>query len=100
MAGVVLQGQAATHAYDGSRGGLALCPMVGTVGYTVVLAYAPPTDVLTLAVEGCGSVAGSDGRAQLSFIGGPCARFDVTVHGTSVERAAVYEARVEESREA
>lgn len=98
MAGVVREGESRRHAYDGSQGGLVLCLMVGTVGYTVTLVYSPASDVLTLSVEGRGSVEGRDGRATLSFVGGPCASFPVTVAGTRVATAAAYDVYVTESR--
>lgn len=97
MAGVLRQGERAGHEYDGSHGGLLLCPMVDTVAYTVTLTYAPASDTLTLRVPGRGSATGSGGHAQLSFIGGPCARFDVEVLGTSVADLAAYEVRVTEA---
>lgn len=98
MAGVLRQGQRADHTYDGSQGGLVLCPMVDTVGYTVTLTYAPKNDTLTLRVPGRGTATGTNGHAQLSFISGPCARFDIEIYGTTVANLAAYEVHVTEAR--
>lgn len=97
LAGVVLQGQTNHHVYDGGHGGLVSCPMVGVVGYAVTLTWAPTTDTLTLSVPGRGSATDDDGSATVWFIGGPCARFDIRVTGTSVENVAAYQIRVSQT---
>lgn len=98
MAGAVRTGQTHVHTYDGTRGGLILCPMVGVVGYAVYLTWAPTSDALTLTVPGRGSATDDDGSAMVWFTGGPCARFEVRVTGTSVDTLAAYQIRVTETQ--
>ena len=87
-AGSVGQGGAASYAYSthGDQPCLAIYqPRV----FTVTLAYAPPSDVLTLSV-GTASATGSGGAATLSFVDNYCTAFTVRVVGTSVASSAEY----------
>lgn len=85
--GVVTQGQTRTHAFDNDPANQG-CPHVMTT-YTVMVGYAPATDVLTLSV-GTSSVTGSNGQASLSLSASWCTAFDIRVTGTSVRAAAGY----------
>lgn len=85
--GVVRDGETRTHVFDNDPLGSG-CPHVMTT-YTVSLAYAPGSDVLTLAV-GTAGVTGSAGQASLSLAASWCTRFSVHVTGTDVRAAAGY----------
>ena len=87
-AGSVSQGTTSSTGYSthGDQPCLAIyMPRV----YTVTLAYAPPTDALTLSV-GALSATGSEGHATLSFVANYCTAFTVSVTGTSVADSATY----------
>ena len=85
--GVVTQGQTRTHAFDNDPADQG-CPHVMTT-CTVLLAYTPASDVLTLSV-GSSSATGSNGQASLSLSASWCTAFDIRVTGTSVRAAAGY----------
>lgn len=87
-AGVVRQGETNVHAFDNTpRDGTACVDLVTT--WTVTLAYAPPTDVLTLSAGGK-TATGSGGVARVSFASGVCTAFTIQVTGASVAAAAAY----------
>ncbi|HWH08725.1 MAG TPA: hypothetical protein VNX21_05955, partial [Candidatus Thermoplasmatota archaeon] len=87
VGGVVRQDETQTHAFD-NRPRDGLCPEVMTT-WTVTLAYAPATDVLTLSAGGR-TVEGHDGLARVSFPAGVCTSFTIEVTGTRVTAAAAY----------
>lgn len=92
-AGALVQGQAMAHLYDDHppEG----CPdWFAPVWYTVTLRYQPPTDALTLHVEGHGSALGAHGYASISWEGDGCQAFVLAVEGTRVATIAAYEAHV------
>lgn len=89
--GLVRQDQTNYHHYNNNPLNWDCIQIVTT--YTVVLTYAPPTDVLTLGV-GMMSVDGSNGRAVISFQAGVCAAFTIRVTGTSVANTAAYDVSV------
>lgn len=87
--GFVRQGETDVHFYDNAPDNPdQICPQIG-VFYTATLTYAPPSDTLTLTVDG-ESVTGSNGSATLTFVEGVCAEFDVRVTGTQVGDRARY----------
>lgn len=87
-AGVLAQGETRTHAFDNTpRDGNACIHLATT--WTVTLAYAPPTDTLTLRAGGA-TATGHDGLASVSFVSGVCTAFSIEVAGTSVENVAAY----------
>lgn len=57
--------------------------------YTVTLAYAPPTDTLSISVGGLTDV-GSLGAGSISFVANYCTAFDITVVGVEVTDKAAY----------
>lgn len=87
FAGVVTQGQTKTHLYDNNPSNNPCLHIMAT--YTVTLAYAPASDVLTLSV-GAATATGSNGVASLSLARSQCTSFTVAVSGTSVGDAAAY----------
>lgn len=87
FAGVVTAGQTKSHLYDNNPTNSACIQIV--VPYTVTLAYAPPTDTLTLSAGGV-TATGANGRATVSFWSGYCTSFGITVSGDSVLHTAGY----------
>lgn len=85
--GTVVQGETDMHYFKNYSKG-ELCPDVMRT-YTVVLEYAPTTDVLTLTAAGI-EAAGSGGWAAVSFDASACTEFDVLVTGTQVASVASY----------
>lgn len=90
-AGTVRQGETDAHEYDNHPKHGACLQIV--TRWTVTLAYAPATDVLTLEVEGL-AATGANGLATLSFLAGVCTAFTVQVTGTSVATEAAYSVAV------
>jgi hypothetical protein len=86
-AGVVAQGETDVHRFNNNPGNFDCIQMVTT--YTVNLAYAPATDVLTLSAGGK-TATGSNGVASVTFQAGVCTAFDIRVSGTQVANAAAY----------
>lgn len=87
--GFVVQGETDVHHYDNTPDNPdQICPQIGVL-YTATLTYTPPSDTLTLMVNG-ESVTGSGGSATLTFVEGVCAEFDVRVTGTQVATRARY----------
>lgn len=87
-AGVVREGETNAHVFDNTpREGTACIDLATT--WTVTLAYAPATDVLTLSAGGK-TATGSNGVASVSFMSGVCTAFTIEVTGTSVETVAAY----------
>lgn len=87
-AGLVAQGETRTHDFDNTpRDGNACIHLATT--WTVTLAYAPPTDTLTLRAGGV-TATGRDGVASVSFVSGVCTAFAIEVEGTRVENVAAY----------
>lgn len=88
-AGTVRQGESDAHAFDNRPPSkLGDCVALATT-WVVTLAYAPPTDVLTLAAGGQ-AATGRDGVASVAFSAGICTAFDATVTGAGVADAAAY----------
>lgn len=88
-AGVVRQGETDWHSYDNNPTNSPCIQMATT--YTVTLAYAPTSDVLTLSVAG---KTASGSGAGISFQAGVCAAFPIAVTGTQVADLAAYEVTV------
>lgn len=87
--GALRQDETDAHHYDNNPTKAPCLEMITT--YTVTLAYAPTTDVLTLGVAG--KTASGNG-ATITFQAGVCAAFTLTVTGTHVATLAAYEVTV------
>lgn len=89
--GALMQGQTGLHLYDNMPPD-GVCPQyLVPLPYTLTLAYSPPTDTLTLEVVGRHvPVAGSNGLASVTILGGGCETLLIAVTGTSVATVATY----------
>lgn len=81
FAGVVAQGQTASHAYDNNPAKQDCIQMM--TGYSIRLTYSPPVDRLTLTVDGR-SVTGANGIATANVYKSWCTSFGISVTGTQV----------------
>ena len=85
FAGTLGQGGVAQHTYDNNPAKTDCIQLAAD--YSVTLAYAPASDVLTLTVDG---VSASGNGATLVAHKGVCTEFGITVTGTSVASTAAY----------
>lgn len=94
FAGAVAQDQTNGHAWDNSPPEPEPCPQYfAPLHYEVILAYAPPSDVLTLGVQRGDDVRvveGVDGFARFAFEGGGCEPMTLHVTGSQVATVAAY----------
>lgn len=87
FAGTVVQGETDTHTYDNNPSNNPCLAI--TADYTISLRGVPAGDTLTLTVLNQSRTT-TGGGTSITVTQGVCARFDVSVTGTSVADSATY----------